>query len=712
MPKHLKIIALFLIFLILSCSSSKSENDSDTVPDSDTDTQDSETADNDSDSQDSEIIDDFDEAPDWDTDSDTPETVECLDLRYNENTIKTPFPFKDANGKPTFCRPGCDMPTENDPQCVRNIWEWDNWDEYQVYLKAQEKDPNQQGERECYPWPCKLPDMHAKTKAELSTFVSSCDRLLTVNGFGANVGTVNSHGMYNGIAGMDFTHTGRIIEYDPEKDEYITVGQTKGLFGFNENRYVVLAADSIPGDNKDTYKAFVISIFKENENYKYEIIYDSPRHRAFTDRPPLSGKNWVLIHVRDTKQGATEIKYASSKDWEWHELAGIENYAGEGNIVGDHLTFITNNRELYYCDLRKYPKHIDECFKLNRKDESGNEELGHSPRIDLDNEYRVVYNVYEKPVFVEVDLKDLNNPKYLEHAIDKNKETTYSWEIDMLKGNRISYSDFFTMSAGTVDEIACFYRFDKQKTYCQTDHTFTTYSGDELMGYNVFWGKWHLWKRTTRPTAVMRDWECYCEETGVCPLEPATEEELNRKLPLAPHAQKTSAEILAKIGKEKILPKFDGNEVHFCTITERELGQFGSSGYCPTAAQMNKYLKSLNKSDQNLKDLILASKRHWKTEKSFADLVKNHEKIWDEWHGCQVHNESFECEYDEMTSTFDSDSVMFATVIDKGIAKDGIFFRDRFYEANGDFAKVINELRKKFGASLRGNPRIEVKEKK
>ena len=58
-----------------------------------------------------------------------------------------------------------------------------------------------------------------------------------------------------------------------------------------------------------------------------------------------------------------------------------------------------------------------------------------------------------------------------------------------------------------------------------------------------------------------------------------------------------------------------------------------------------------------------------------------------------------------MTSTFDSDSVMFATVIDNGIARDGIFFRDKFYEADGNFNKVIRELRQKFGSSLRGNPR-------
>lgn len=513
MTKYSKIIALFLIFLLVSCSSSKSQNDTDMILDSDADSDEVENPDDDSNQQDSDFIEDSDETPDHDNDSDTPGKVECLDLRYNENTIKTPFPFKDENGKPTFCRPGCDTPTENDPQCVRNIWEWQNWESYQRYLAEQEKDPQQTKEHECYPWPCVLPDMHAKTKKDLNALVSSCDRWLTVNDFTANMGTVWSHGMYDGVAGMDFGHHfGVILEYDPEKDEYKILGQNRYL-AFNEGRYIAEVYDRIPGDYPNNYKVFTVSVLRTGNDYYYELIRDNYGYKDRLNIPPFAGRNWALLRLTGDK-----TIYASAKDWEWHELAGINNYAGEGNIVGDHLTFITNNRELYYCDLRKYPKHIDECFKLNRKDESGNEELGHSPRIDLDNEYRVVYNVYEKPVFVEVDLKDLNNPKYLEHAIDKNKETTYSWEIDMLKGNRISYSDFFTMSAGTVDEIACFYRFDKQKTYCQQEHTFSTDSAD-LMGYNVFWGKWHLWKRTTRPTAVMRDWECYCNETGVCPLE-------------------------------------------------------------------------------------------------------------------------------------------------------------------------------------------------
>ncbi len=694
MPTFFKWFLVVLAIFFFACSSSKSENDSDNVPDSDSD--DIEIVDEDSDLEDSEIIDDSDEKTDQDSDSDTPETVECLDLRYNENTIKTPFPFKDANGKPTFCRPGCDTPTENDPQCVRNIWDWDNWEEYQDYLKAQEKDPNQQEERECYPWPCKLPDM--KANSTLETFVSKCDRLLTVNNFSASRGTIWSHGMSDGVAGMDFLHSGRVVEYDPEKDEYITLGQDRKL-AFNEGRYVVEVYDRYPGKNPDNYKIFAISILRTEKGYFYEFIRNEYGEKEEFSYPPLSGKNWVLLRLKGTK-----TIYASSQDWNWHELGGIENYAGEGNIVGDHLTFITNNRELYYCDLRKYPKHIDECFKLNRKDESGNEELGHSPRIDLENEYRVVYNIYGKQTFVEVDLKNLNNPTYKEYAIEKKHENGWDWEIDMLQGNRISYSEAF----GDLDFIGCFYRFDKEKIYCPVEKTFST-DGRDLMGYNAFWGKWHLWKIINTPVAIMRDWECYCKETSVCPLEPATEEELNRKpLPLKPVASEVTPEIPAKVKQEKILPKFDGNEVYFCAITERELNHLGVSGYCPTAKQTNNYLKLLNKSNASLKNLILLSKRQWKTEKSFANLVVNHKKIWNKWHSCDLHN-SFVCEYDEMTSTFDSDSVMFATVIDKGIARDGIFFRDKFYEADGNFVKIIKELRKKFGASLRGMPRIEVK---
>jgi len=457
------------------------------------------------------------EQPDIDADTDADTAVPCLDLRYNENTIKTNFPFKDKNGKPTFCRPECDTPTETDPQCVRNIWEWDNWSEYQVYLEAQKKDPNQEWERECYPWPCKLPDM--KANSTLESFNSKCDRWLTVNGYESNMGTIWTHGMSDGVAGMDFAHSGRIIEYDPEKDEYFSLGQSLPLM-FNENRYIGIIYDQLPQPSNFTNRQFVISVLRKDGKYFYELIYDNVDHNAWFTNPSFPGNKWAFIQVSEGRYGSkTEFKYASSKDWQWHNIEGIKNYAGEGNIVSDHLTFITNNREIYYCDLRKYPKHINDCLKINRLNNDGiTFEQGNSPKIDTENEYRLVYNVDSTQIFVEVDLTDIQNPKYTQHEIPKKKELFAGFSVDTVRGNKVVYGEMFDMGSGTLDFFGCFYRFDKKKSYCPAENIFST-SPDNLMGYNTFWGKWHLWKGIGRTAAFMRDWECYCKESGVCPFE-------------------------------------------------------------------------------------------------------------------------------------------------------------------------------------------------
>ena len=364
-----------MIFCLFSCSSSKSANDSDIVPDSD-DSESTETLDEDADSEDAEIVDDSDEKPD----ADTPEKVECLDLRYNENTIKTPFPFKDANGKPTFCRPGCDIPTENDPQCVRNIWEWDNWSEYQVYLKAEKENPGQYGERECYPWPCKLPDMTSDTDSGLR---SICDRNVTVNRFTA-MGDIWMHGMSNGLAVMDLDHSARTLVYNPEIDEYFAVAQSLGTMGFNHNRFIIGVFDSFPLENPNyNYKSYVISVLKKGDEYFYEFVYDNKNHNAFFSRPPFVGKDWALIQVCEGKGNKCDVKYAKADNWEWRSLN--IGKVQEGNIVDDRLSFIINDgiaeRQIYYCDLSKYPSSIKDCIKVTRKLDSGYE-LGHSPRID------------------------------------------------------------------------------------------------------------------------------------------------------------------------------------------------------------------------------------------------------------------------------------------------------------------------------------------
>jgi len=63
--------------------------------------------------------------------------------------------------------------------------------------------------------------------------------------------------------------------------------------------------------------------------------------------------------------------------------------------------------------------------------------------------------------------------------------------------------------------ISCWYRFDKNKSYCPTKPWSVT--GAIEMLYGTFSGKWQLWKTGNR--FIIRDWECYCKETGLCPLE-------------------------------------------------------------------------------------------------------------------------------------------------------------------------------------------------
>ena len=507
------IISLMLFWSCTSCNESK--------PQADIDTQDNDTA------EISDIDSVVDEAPDpdyadveiQDSDADVDISVECLDLKIQENVINTPFPFTDKDGKPTFCRPGCDTPTETDPQCVRNIWEWRNWENQQKYLEKEAEDSDQTYIRSCYPWPCVLPDM--KADSTLETFNSKCDRWLTVNGFSASMGTVWSHGMSNGVAGMDMGSYLNLlaIEYDPETDEYLALGALGGSFSFNENRYVYYVLETRPDDNPN-YRSYGISIEKKDGKYYYELIHDNENHNSYFSRPSFAGEKWVLIQVREGKNGSnTEVKYAKAGVWNWQKIDGIGSpLAQEGNIVGDHLTFITNDREMYFCDLTKTPKHINDCKLINRKTGTDNTlEEGHSPKIDTENEKRVIYNINLKHVFVEVDFTDIENPNYTEYEIPKNKDTAYGLQVETVRGNKALYAESFT-DGGASDHIGCFFRFDKKKIYCPQENIFSV-SAENSMGYNTFWGKWHLWKYISSPTAIMRDWECYCTETGVCPLE-------------------------------------------------------------------------------------------------------------------------------------------------------------------------------------------------
>ncbi|HQJ60892.1 MAG TPA: hypothetical protein PKV35_07840, partial [bacterium] len=452
-------VLIILILMALSaCNSDKPKTDADIndkdsgITDVDTPVPDPDTVEIDTEQP------DIDADIDANTDADT--AVPCLDLRYNENTIKTNFPFKDKDGKPTFCRPGCDTPTETDPQCVRNIWEWDNWEEYQVYLEAEKNNPGQYLERECYPWPCKLPDMDTSIETGLKTV---CDRNITVGGFSADSGDVWTHGMSDGVFGAGLYHSGRVVEYDPEKDDYMALGQKKAPLFFNKGRYVVSVFDSYPKDNPE-FKSYVVSISKKDNKYYYEFIYDNEKHNAYFSRPPFVGKDWALIQVCEGPNGSCDIKYAKADNWEWHSLN--IGKVQEGNIVDDRLSFIindgVNDRQVFYCDMSKYPKSYNDCTRVTRKLDEGGYELGHSPRIDEDDKTRLIYYLHSAPLnLVEVKFPEGKEPEYREIKVN------HRFQTEKVKGNLLMHTSYSEEFNGFM---SCWYRFDKNKSYCPVTH--------------------------------------------------------------------------------------------------------------------------------------------------------------------------------------------------------------------------------------------------
>jgi hypothetical protein len=155
--------------------------------------------------------------------------------------------------------------------------------------------------------------------------------------------------------------------------------------------------------------------------------------------------------------------------------------------------------------MSKYPSSFKDCIKGTRPLEEGGVELGHSPRIDEDDKTRLVYYNYgtEEPEIVEVKFEDDKDPVYkdikVEHLTRPNK----------VKGNLMLYTSTFPENNALM---ACWYRFDKNKSYCPATHDWSA-----SMLFPTFTEKWQIYKGSVSYT--LRDWECYCKETGICPFE-------------------------------------------------------------------------------------------------------------------------------------------------------------------------------------------------
>lgn len=468
--------------------------------------------DNNDNDRDSEFVDEteVDAEPDEEPDE-GPENVypECLDMRKQEDVIKTDFPFYDEQGKITLCRPGCDSPAKNDPQCVRNLMEWFNWQSYNEYLEKERLKPGQEWERECYPWPCVLPDMTAHTSENYEYIESDCDRTLTVNGFQvADYYTMSFGGGYGNI-GVGFNR--KIVEYDPYKDQFVSLAPAMSRMGFNGKRFVTVVFDSYPGDNNN-YKSFFISVLKQDDgSYFYELIYDeNKKHQARVGTELQVGDKWVVIDTDAT------VIYSKVGEWVWHDL-GVRSFEA-GNIVGDHFVFETTKNsivvydgsivdQIFYCDLSKYPKNHQDCYRVTRKVGDVAYLKGRDPKIDVQNENRVVYYRYDDTEHKIVDV-------VIEDEIEKSYKVTnipFKADIQTVKGNLMLFVNGDLFSPG----LPCWYTFDAGELNCVDNDIFS--GGYNKVDAAIFTENWQIMKDGF--TIILRDLECFCDETGVCPLE-------------------------------------------------------------------------------------------------------------------------------------------------------------------------------------------------
>ena len=517
MKKVLNLQLVLLIFLLFSCSSSHSSNDSDMISDEDIDLQDPETQDDDSDSQNSEFVDDSDETLDADSDSDTEksDSTEC-----QPPLSEAQFPYYDANGKITFCRPGCDTPTEKDPQCVRNLWDEQN-----------EKLCHEYPEYACCGFPCIMESFKPWTKERLAeeypTLVEfipmhKCDLAISqVNwGIDGSAGVVKSWNLSDEKIGFQIYPSRLSVEKWSVGDKYVTYDIATQKYSFvipsrhQEQAYfkgkrLALISDkrSYNLNNENIFLAYI------SDDAKTEIVYDK-KVKSISYEPALNEK-WAFVNLVDNS--GKRMLYAKVGEWKWTSLGNGLGWFP--SLVGDTLSFVDDNVNGWICDLSKKPQKLADCLKFNQEGEQ-TEYL----YFDKENENRFVYydTFKRKIVLVERNGDKFERRDIITEFTEESASKAYSLLPRTLRGNVFLYEEVTTNGAEYGGRL-CYYRIDKNKKSCMKkmddDKTYSDGTTIFPYGFAEFEGKWLLYQKRNSDPFILRDMECYCLEENICPFE-------------------------------------------------------------------------------------------------------------------------------------------------------------------------------------------------
>jgi len=515
MKKVLNLMVILLIFLLFSCSSSNSSNDSDIIPDDDSD--DIETVDDDSDSQDADIIDDKDQSNDSDSDSEKSDSAEC-----KPPLSEAQFPYYDANGKITFCRPGCDTPTADDPICIGNLWDEQN-----------EKLCHEYPEYACCGTPCVLESLKPWTKERLAeeypTLVEfipmhKCDlEIGQINwGLDGSAGVVKSWNMSDGKIGFHMYPSrlspekwsvGRkYVTYDIATQKYSFVIPSRHQeLAYHKGKRLALISDkrTYALDNENIFLAYI------SDDGKVEIVYDK-KVKSISYEPALNEK-WAFVNL--VEAGSKRMMYAKVGEWKWTSLG--DGLGWIPSIVGNRLALYRDDLKGYICDLDKYPKSLGECYNVNDEDKI------RYLVLDKEDSNRAVYSANQgKIVLMEYKEGKWNYSDLITSYSDEitGKVNILGFIINMFRGNMLLYEEAFNM--GSQSQIManklCYYNLTSKKSYCMKKmDDDSEYNGVPIYPYGdaEFEEKWLLYQKVSSTPLILRDMECYCKEEGVCPFE-------------------------------------------------------------------------------------------------------------------------------------------------------------------------------------------------
>ncbi len=502
-----------------SCNGSTTETDSDKsenpdiVNDQDSLSEEENDLISDSDSFDADLS---DESPDIDN-------AECLPAH-----IDAGYPYYRNDGSIHFCR-ACDKPTNNDPDCIANLWVDGN---RKLFAEHPDKD--------CLGYPCMMEKLEPLYDGEEDlvnglVFIDKCDMELSAKnpiGWQTGMVTFKHYNLSEGKVGLVMDHAvinareyaadAKAMEFDIEKRSYkvVRMGSTNDTLTYHKGAFFNAVWDKgLKGKDDDFMQYLVYS----DSSGKMKVVYNKPVY--FIVYNPKISEKWVFVNIREVEGGPSEMKYAKIGEWKWRKLGDGIGYHPQ--IVGDKLALYVDSFDGYICDLSKSPEKLESCLKVNRD----GEEIRH-PKMDVENSQLVYFSpVNMVDGFMKLDLSK-NPAEYSEIKLDGLLESRFSVALNDVKGKMVLYTDISLPNpqSDMRENRLCYYRVDLKKSFCSLATPHAEGKMEYRQAYGEFENHWLVWQDSVGPLMKVRDMECYCDHhPELCPFDDYTPQPDNPK---------------------------------------------------------------------------------------------------------------------------------------------------------------------------------------